>query len=54
MGFAKSSMQDKATGDEKNFINKEEEKILKNLLKKLKEEASETPEKRKKEQFAEI
>lgn len=47
-------MKDKATGDEKNFINKEEEKLLKNLLKKLKDEASETPAKREKEQLAEI
>eukprot|EP00347_Sterkiella_histriomuscorum_P011244 403373192 len=52
--FAKSTIEKKATGDEKQFINKEEEKLLKGLLKKMKEEASETPEQRISEEKAEL
>ena len=38
---------EKASGDEKNYINKQEEKLLKNLLKKVKEQT--LPEEKKAE-----
>ncbi|CDW83300.1 UNKNOWN [Stylonychia lemnae] len=34
-GFAAKDAKEKSTGDEKNFINKQEQEILKNLLKKV-------------------
>lgn len=52
--FATKNLKEKASGDEKQYINKEEEKLLKNLLKKMKEDASESPEKRIQEDKAEI
>ena len=33
---------DKASGDEKNYINKQEQQLLKNLLKKVKDQAETT------------
>ena len=43
---------DKASGDEKNYINKQEQQLLKNLLKKVKDQAAkvELPEEKKLEQ----
>ena len=43
---------EKASGDEKNYINKQEQQLLKNLLKKVKDQAEKTslPEDKKFEQ----
>ena len=35
MSFASKPLSEKERGDEKQFFNKEDEKVLKNLLKKL-------------------
>ena len=52
-GFAKNA-KEKATGDEKNFISKQEAEMLKNLAKKFSAEAKETPEDREAENKAEL
>ena len=46
--FATKPLKEKATGEEKNFINKQEQEALKNLLKKIKGEQKDKPEDRQK------
>ena len=55
--FAAKNVKDKTPGDEKNFINKQEQDILKNLLKKIstqQKEAEKTKDDRKTNELAEL